>query len=145
MDKKIIFNGQEFEDKLVITSSYRVPLHHRFRDLFHPERKIETLVYTKQVMPAHAVECIVHGYSYWDIFKRRFQKKGGMITIYTKEECPLCKQAMEIQKGTHSVYECTGDGGCGGTLYFTKDGAPEKVADFQEGIRKMGDAVAKNF
>lgn len=86
MEKIIVRDGKEYADILYVTATIKIPLWGRIKNVFCPEVIIQHKIFTKDIMPAHAVEGNLTFVSYLDKIKRLFERyKGLQSGVFTEE------------------------------------------------------------
>ena len=76
---KITYKGEEYQDRLVITSRFEIPFFQRLLNLFRPTLTVEHEVYCKEEMPTHKCSgCELNFLSYWDRFRVWWADKRGL-------------------------------------------------------------------
>lgn len=90
-NKPIIYEGQEFKDRLSCTTRFNPSFRMRMAMLFCTGMSIEHEVFTKEVMPDHKAIGHVHVRSIWDNVRWYFNKKKGFMT---KNDQP-CNSALQ--------------------------------------------------
>jgi len=99
---KIIYQGKEYADKVIIDTKIGIPFHARLAFLFRNKMTITQDVYTEYEMPPHKAVLHIHIVSFLDMFRNLFKKKNK----YAAGEISAMMHA-EIQK---YVSECVGKG-----------------------------------
>lgn len=75
--KPIIYNGEEYKDKLIATTKFKPSLRMRLLFLFCTSAAIEHELYTKEIMPAHKAIGTVHIMSVRDSIRSWWWNKKG--------------------------------------------------------------------
>lgn len=90
MQKPIIYDGQEFKDRLSVTTNFKPSLKMRLVMLFCSKMSIEHEVYTKEIMPDHKAIGHVHVMSIFDSLRGWWWNKKGYGQMVAPNDDQSC-------------------------------------------------------
>ena len=87
---KIMYEGKEYHDKVIMTSKIKLPFKARFELLFHTHLKVEQIVYVESEMPKHKSYNVFTIYNPFDTIRewyhQLFPRKGLIYPNPDKNE-----------------------------------------------------------